>query len=367
MKKKANLCVFGVIFLSLFSFSGCSKQRGLENKLIVEGLGIDLEAAKYVVSAHIFDADASENQAEGKVKIIKTEGKTVFDALSNIVGQTGENLLYSHNFLVIIGEEAAKNGVNDIFDFLVRHHEIKPSVSVFCAKGKASEVFKAKSGGKDVTSRDIQDLSKTDALDAGEIGSNILKFVGALKNKTADPKALALKMEKNGEDDVIKLGGMAIFSEDKLAGYLDLEETISILMLKYNLKNFEGTVNIENIGNVGYRIKDSKSETKVRFEDGVPVFDIFIGLKVNIMEISGTQNLLDKNEQSLLETALEKKLGSNARANLKKTIDYNSDVLFLGQRILQTSSDYLGPNEKKMKEIAHMAQFNIETRLKILA
>ena len=58
-----------------------------------------------------------------------------------------------------------------------------------------------------------------------------------LQSDTDDPRILALKLTERGEGFLVSADGTALFQDDKLVGYLDLDETQGAMMLQGKTTN----------------------------------------------------------------------------------------------------------------------------------
>lgn len=151
-------------FLALTSFvfmvlllGGCTQNQQLHQKLIIQGVGIEKEEKNYKVIVQALDFQNPLNENEPNTKVIETEGETVTEALDNISKQTSLTAVYSQNLMLILGEKAAKFGVNDFIDFFIRHCETRPKVKI-CISKTAFDILKISPNDKSLKSKNIHDL-----------------------------------------------------------------------------------------------------------------------------------------------------------------------------------------------------------------
>ena len=123
MKAKVSFFILCLLFLVLAP--GCSQVNQLNERLIVNGIGVDIEDGAYVVTMHVFDAQrASAGGEESQDIVVMTgRGRSVIDAFNAITLQSGKEPLFSQNLVLIVGEETAKNGMNNMIDFFIRYYE----------------------------------------------------------------------------------------------------------------------------------------------------------------------------------------------------------------------------------------------------
>jgi len=113
----------------------------------------------------------------GPVKYVQGTGCNVFEAFRDVVLKFDRRLFVSHNKVVIIGEDLAKNGVAEHIDELFRDREQRETAHVLIAKGaKAYEVMGISSGLESIPANYISNL---------------------IKNIKENPKAMDMNMIEN--------------------------------------------------------------------------------------------------------------------------------------------------------------------------
>jgi len=363
MKVKAFL----LFLITIVLFSSCKAQKELHERLLVEGIGIDFEDSKFKVTLQFFDADFTTKEDEDEIQTVQVSGDSILDCLNKINLIKGEKLLYSHNFILLLGEEAVKNDINNITDFFTRHYEIRPDVPTFVIKNsKASEAMKIKINNEPIKPTEIADIGKSDFLNAKEIGSNILNLVKNIQNETSDPKLIALNLEKTENNNTLKSDGLAVFSENKLAGYLDLEESAGFLVTRNILKNYTQVIEIPEIGKVSYNINSSDRKINVNIKNNLPEFNIFIDIKFSIYEIDNKNSAINKDFFNILEENLNKKLKENVIKTIDKTVkNYQSDIFNFGQVLSKNNNDYYKKIKFNWKNILQNSEFNVRINSKI--
>ncbi|MDR3178906.1 MAG: Ger(x)C family spore germination protein [Oscillospiraceae bacterium] len=366
-----KLCsAFGTLFLFILFFSGCSGQRQFHDRLIVLGIGVDFSEEKYKATVSVFDANSSSSEKEIKPKILQSEGVSVFDALSKINIETGEHLTYTHNIFLLIGEEVAKKGVNSIMDFFVRYYESRANVSLFSVKGLASEIMNFKvSKDETITPGAIEEIANADFLSAKEVGSNILKFVSSLQNATSDPETLCIKIEKTENNNFVKSEGLAVFSDDKLSGFLDADESLGVMLLAHKARDATKFIKIPEIGDVNFSITDSNNKYDFSTSSAKFICNTSINVKASIYEINRADSFSNVPLENYFHE-LEKKLKENLEFLANKVINkviykYESDILCIGQRLFQNNPEYYKKVFNNWKTAIKNAEYNVNVSVKL--
>lgn len=361
--------IVGIMTVSVL-LSGCSSNRQLHERLIVQGVGVDKENDEYVLTLNIFDTespgeknDSAENSKDTP-GLIKCKGKSVLDAFTNITNSTGKEPMYSQNLILIISEEIARAGVNSFIDFFVRHYEARPGINVFVVKGHASDALKCKLNGKQIDSKTISSLAKSSHLNMNVIDTNLVKFVSHMQSNTSEAAAVLLNIDVNGE---LSAKGSAIFHGDKLVDFLDENETKGTLLISGVNKGGTEVIKIDNIGAVTYSITSSQSTTNVDVVNDVPVFDIKTAVETNIYEIDrDLKSPLPENSFSILENELKYKLENLIKSSLQKSIVTNHcDIFDFGRQLMKTNPSYFCSVSNNFGNVIAKSLFNVSVNVKI--
>jgi spore germination protein KC len=131
--------------------------------------------------------------------------------------------------------------------------------------------------------------------------------------------------------------GTAIFRKDRLAGFLDSEETKDLIFIRNKIK---GGLLIEGIGKsnkstpVSLEIFDSITTIKPVVEGKNIAFNLNIKTITAIDEIEGTKDLIDENGRNKLEESAQKKLKKGIEGLISKLqSEYYLDIFGFGAKL----------------------------------
>lgn len=344
MKYKACFLIFCMAFLLVAP--GCSRVNQLNERLIVNGIGVDIEDGAYVVTMHVFDAEkASAGGEKGQdVIVVNGRGRSVLDAFHSIILQSGKEPLYSQNLILVVGEEAAKMGMNNVVDFFIRYYETRPSVALFVARGlTAREIMNCKNEDQLITARDIENLASSGQIATEQSHSTILSLVNRMQDGSSDGYMIALNMSEGSDgNSVLYADGIGVLKGDKLAGYLSFEETIGFLLLTGDAENAILVATVEGVGNVSFSLTEADSKIEAKVENGLPVYDVSIHADLTLYEIDG--NLHQKYNEDVIvemEEAVNQEIYKQCTITAEKLIrEYKSDIFRFGRRLLQAQPEY---------------------------
>ena len=72
---RAKACFLLFCFMLLLFTPGCSQVNQLNERLIVNGIGVDIEDGAYVVTMHVFDAQRASAGGEESQDIVVVTGR----------------------------------------------------------------------------------------------------------------------------------------------------------------------------------------------------------------------------------------------------------------------------------------------------
>jgi spore germination protein KC len=360
------ICILPVIFL----FFGIKKQSELHDKLMIQGIAIDLDYENYEnknnnnnknykLTVQAYDFKNPEDKNEPKVRVIESSGISISEALENLKKITGLTPLYSQNKIIIFSENLAKNGIIKIIDFFSRYYENRPSVKLRIAQNNAGDFLKIipENNNKIIKASEIRDLvdEKSD--------TNILDFEKEVKTPISD--ACLMFLEKNPQN-LIQCESTAVFNYDKLIKIMDKNDSIAIQILKNSPKPGIYVFDYnKNLISCKIETPRTKIKSKLNQENNLPEFDIFIKLNANLFE--SEQNF--ENIKSI-EINIEKELNNNLKLLCEKVINEstkeNCDLFKFGKILRNSNPKYFKSIEKDWKsKILPNIKYNIKIDSKI--
>ena len=351
------------VFVIIMLFSGCSEQHQLHQKLIIQGISIDKNSNNYKVTVQALDFQNPMSEDEPSLKIIEISGESVTKALDNISKKTSLKPVYSQNLVLILGEEAAKTGVNNFIDFFVRHCETRPKVKICVTKNQASEIFKLKYGEKNIKSKNIHDLIPQ------KLNSDILHFVSNLKNSHTDPWAAWLDVEEKDNNKELVLKGVGVFKEDKLISLLDNQDAFGFMILK-NVPNFNSCIiNTEQTGEITCVINNSKTEIKPEINNNIK-FRINLNINSSVFSLDKNKNFYTHNfeeTKKILENKLSEQIKQICNNTLNKILKLNIDVFEFSKILRNSYPKYFKLIRNNWREHLKNIEFEINQDIKITA
>jgi len=144
MKKVKFIILF---LLIIFTFTGCLAKTELEDFAYVIAVGVDKGSEdNYIVSFQIavpikIAGEGSTGSGKESTSIISLETDTLFNSISRADTMISKEITLSHNKIIVISEEVAKEGISKLLNAFVTNREIRPKTSVLVHKGLAKDLL----------------------------------------------------------------------------------------------------------------------------------------------------------------------------------------------------------------------------------
>lgn len=374
---------FYFLFLSVFFFSGCYNYRELNEIAITSAIGVSKNGENYVVTVQVINTQKVEERGEQPQFIIyKQEGKSLQYAFRKVILESPRRLFVNHNLLLIIDENLAKEGIQDVLDLFARDTEFRKQFIVVVSKNASDEdILETQTPLEILNAKSIRDSISADLNYLGVSKEITLELL--LENYLNDKEQIALptvRMTGNSEvgeqDENLKntntevrviVDGFAVFKEDKLVGYLDLEQSIASNYINDEIKN--SIISYQCGENKYSAIEIIKNKTEIKWIKNEPKFKISIKAQGNINEIHCEIDLTKESEIKKLEKEVEQVLKENIETTLKLVKEeYNSDIFGFGEILYKTNPKYFYElKEKTNDEIMSSLDFEVDIDVQLLA
>ena len=314
MKKRVIL--FLLLIILTFFLPGCYDFVRLDALSIVSGFGVDWDKEKQEYKVSTLISKTSSDKDSSVVSVYAEEtGKSIIDTTHKIFGEISGQIYSNHCDVVVIGEALAERGIKSLIDTLFRIPDMEKEVDVVIAKeSEASDILKAKSKNSPITTAEIKSILKSENEFLGEnIVMSLLRLDGILSDGCLSAVIPAFSFSDE-EKENIKIAGCAVFSGDRLAGYLN-EEDNRLVALMQNGKTRAAIFNKPEPDSqfMTAGIRKYKSEITPKMNDGLPGISVYLKGDITVLETEGmtvTKELFS-NEQALqkeFENALNDKM-----------------------------------------------------------
>ncbi|MFN2747452.1 MULTISPECIES: Ger(x)C family spore germination protein [unclassified Bacillus (in: firmicutes)] len=383
---RKHIGLVAVLILSVIVLSGCWNRRELNQLAIVGAMAIDKADGKHVVTTQVIDpSQIAAKQGKGQeapVITYKEKGDTIFEAIRRMTTVTPRKLYFSHLRVLVIGEEIAKEGIDDTLDFLSRDHEVRPDFFIIVAKdARAENVLKVMTGIEDIPANKLYtSLETSEKSWAPSMTITLDKLISDITSEGIQPHLTGLKLlgdVKKGQDnenvqqidpDVkLKYGGLAVFKSDRLIGWLNERDSKAV---NYALGNVKSTIGEQPCpngkGKVAVEVVRAKSELAVDVKNGSPKGSVQINVEGNIGEIQCKLDLMKSKTITELENNANKRVKmiiENAIKTAQK--EYKVDFFGFGEALHRSNPDYWKKVKKNWDETFSEMPIDVKTDVQI--
>jgi Ger(x)C family germination protein len=349
-------------FVASLVLTGCWDRYELEDRANILGIAVDLaekhEAREEPEVTHRFGHFPEEQRDQlykvtaqialpGKIKlgpeggggegsgktawVIETFGHTLKDAMANMQQQLAEKLYLGHLQIVVVSDEIAKKGLEEVNDFLRRDHEVRRTAWMVINKKDASKVIKTAPPLETVPALYLAD-TLDNAVRFGKLPREYLgKYWIDIKDDGIDALLPAVKVIDN---DRILVDGMAFFRGEKMVGRTKPVEIGAFMAMKeINPGGYSISVSLEDKKGV-YLIKSLERDSKilVKIHNGKPTATINVKIDAMIEEETNI-NQIDEGILKEIEEAANQKGEEICNELVKKFQEKGSDVFGFGARV----------------------------------
>lgn len=369
MKKiKGILSYLLCAIVFICQLTACWNYKEIEKTSIVAGVAIDQDQAtgRYVITAEVIEIMLGSKETQIGTKILLSEGETLFDAARNFISVSGEKLYWSHAKVLIISKEIANKGIIPALDFVHRDAEPRYDLDLIVSQEKASSIFQECHNNQSgiisymITEVLISEESLSKAPRADE-----WQFINDLQDDDFAAIVPMISVIDNGGKKIPQVMGTGIFKKDKMIGYLDGEETETLLFILDRIKG--GLLIIEDIykhseGKATLEIFNNKTKIKPQVTDDQIIMDIHVQTEVALAENTGSMNFNEEENLKKLKAEAEKELEEKIQGIIKKVQSEFGTDIFQFAKIVRINL----PNEwDQVKEQWEQVFVNVDAHITV--
>ena len=253
-KKLRIAALILAVLMFIPSLSGCSRQ--LNECLIVQGVGIDIETDKVKLTAIILDT--SDQEAVNSSSIVSSEGSSIKEALYSLEHQRGKKILMSHCLFVMIGEDMS--GASAVISSLSERSDIKRSLSVMACSPSASFVIGKALNELGYDPETINVLSDSKEVDQSGINCPMYTFA-----QDVDIPVPEIVIDESTRS--LKTDGSVVVRKNGSSYSLNEDQTTGALIISGELKNYFYSEK-DKKGACGLRVTESSSKLVPKLKHG---------------------------------------------------------------------------------------------------
>lgn len=333
-----------LLFIILFTITGCYDYQELNDRAIVSGISIDYINEEYVVNYEILNNLKTE-EPEYKAYMVEGNGKTIVEAFQDASDALSKETYLSHLKVLILSEDAAKEKMRDIVDYMLRDPYIRNIFSPVIAKGVTAKTILASTDKETpVVSEKIETMIANNKYNENiSLKIDFDHFMDQFEDDRIDPSLTAIELV----DGKATLAGIAVFEDSKLKDILSPELSAIFKVLNNDSSNHHLKIPCEN-NTEGYTIINlyQSKNTNLEIKDGT--LKIKSKLNAGVLKDSCGLNFRDGKIYEELSKKFEKILKEEYQTFWNYITMDETDILGLRKKYYQKSRQEL-TNWKDLK------------------
>lgn len=334
MERKLIVCI--LVFMITITLSGCWDQNEVDDLAIVIGIGIDKVPGEnpIQITAQIANPTSTvkTGEATGQPFVIMTvNGKTVYDAIKNFTKESPRKLFLSHNYVIVFGDSMARHGLENVLDYFEREPLFRRTSWMVVTESTAKEILETEIPLQKYQAIGIKDMIKHFKQ---ESLIKVIKWEEFISEYESGPTCAVATLMNVTPQKQIKLNGTALFSRDKLAGYLDNQESVGLLWILNDIKDAKVGINCpgEETGTINFKVTETKHSIKPSSRGDRLLLDLEIEAESTIAEINCKNvNIESQLVLSNLEKMQEEEIKKQILMTIQKTKQLGTDPLQFGE------------------------------------
>jgi len=356
----------------MFLLCGCNKSIEIEDIGFVIGAGFDrTENGEVQIWVQMAMPSPSRDEIINlKGWIATSTGRNVLEAVKNVSKKISKELFWGHASILIIGEKMARNGLNELLEYITRSAEIRYTSLMAVTSDNIEEILLLESLNQSSTTVDLTGLFYTAQRVSMIPKSTFYDFISNSEERgkevllgrilLIDNKNLNLLSLSKPSDNFSSGAGMnkelivegsAVFLKDKMIGWLDGEQTSMALMLRNKMQKYEGILQLKD-GFLGYVITEANSSINIENFDVNNLQNIkaeidIVG-NVDISMIWADNMLASIDDMDMLNDKLSQQIKyklDNLMMVAQK--EFKNDFTSIGEKVRQKSPMLLWENNLK--------------------
>lgn len=338
--------------------TGCWDSLEIEDRALVLGLAID-EAppetmeketnvthekgelpnkmiritAQIAVPGRVPLGPSSATSGEGtqnSVWVVQVVGHSLDDALNNLQQQIADPRYLIHLRVIVISEAIAKQGLDDLNDYLRRNPEVRRRTWLLVSDVEAAKIMDVAPPLERVPTLYLLSMVEK-AVKTGKFPLDYLGVFWTAESKWGQDGYLPYISIRGKENILIK--GMAYFSEGRLVGTTSPIEIGGFMAAKgMDPGGYSVLVKVPEMGFVMVKTQERHTNMKVEIQNGIPKAYLNIKLEGMISEHFGSASEIDSPDKlDLVEKTFAEDGIKIVNKLIRDTQLKHSDILGIGE------------------------------------
>lgn len=326
-----------ILILALF-LTGCFSYRDVNRVVFVTSLGIDIdESNKTIIYAEAFSSIrgvGETSEEEGRI-IFKGTGDTIYEAIRELFTSSSLRLNFTQNKAIIFSERAAKYGLDNFLDTLMRGQEFLVRQYLYISKVDLEKLMKIKLKEEKYLGVYLADLSENRPAITKRPQMRIDEFIICRKLGSKINTINIIEKDTDALTERILINKLAVFKEDKMISELDYHETFYYNIVVDNLRT--GFIEVPNPDEAGksvdFEVLKTKTKTHINYDGENIEIKKDINMRITVAYVQSTLHLNDKKDRLKLSKHVVENITEKCFDLYNKYKDIEVDIFNLKRHI----------------------------------
>lgn len=386
-----NRVWLAIIILLSISLSGCWGHAELSELGIVLATAVDFleEEDQYEITVMAVmptgGGGTGQQTDRSSTWIGSAKGMSPIVASNNLRKTAPKRLTWVQNDILIIGQDAARKGIDGIIDFFVRNRETRLTNRIIICEEKAQDLFLVPAdiesnlyteingmieGGMQWGRTYIPELREFlqdySLAHMGAVAGRIGYIERNMVTFSTNREQYMQLTDPEGKQKIVNISGSTVFKNSKMVGFLNDTETRGYLWVTGKGKGNTLTVgDYDNKGMIAMETINSNSS----IEPVISGDDISMKVKVDVTgrfaEKEGLLNLTDIDVIGKIEKVFQAKIAEEIEAAVQKAQKkYKTDIFGFGDTLYRKEPDIWKNVHDQWEKI--FPEVEIQTEIKVL-
>ncbi|WP_168735659.1 Ger(x)C family spore germination protein [Cohnella fermenti] len=242
--------------LMVIVLTGCWDRTELNELSITSATAVDRKGDRWVVSYQVLipsvvsgASGPMKGGAQLPITVYTTEGPTIREAIYQSTLESPRTLFFSHNRVLIVGEELAKGGLSELIDVYLRNSDSRETVTVLIAKGEGRKILEQLLQIQIIPGDGIRETMKTESENYSALPYvNMYSLAKALTSESNSavipeifisggaPVTSEEQFNSTTMSSKLKLGKLAILRDGRLVGWLKVRDALGVNFIRNQVK-----------------------------------------------------------------------------------------------------------------------------------
>ncbi|GLC30852.1 Ger(x)C family spore germination protein [Clostridium omnivorum] len=321
-------------------FCSCSRDYNeIESRAFILGVGMDYDmvSKQFIVSAETVEGREGSVAAGAGSKVITGRGKSVFDAVRNMVTTYGKKLYWSHAKILIISGSLAENNIFEVLDWVNRDQEVRDDMRLlFTTKNTAQQILETRKDENTIVSNMIHDMMINQEAVSSFPKIDLWEFLYDMSTPGIEPIGALISLNPY-EKGTLKIGGTAIFEDNKMKGELSPDQSKILLFIRNKIQGalFNIRKDQTKVGsNITFELFKSKTKLIPTYSNGSVAIIVDVNTNVGVAESSEDLDFTNNATVKQLERCLEAELVEEIQTLVSLVQkQYETDIFGFGREI----------------------------------